>query len=337
MKFATINDAIDFYTKLAAENPENSVILNTLGDLYVKAGDRAKALNYYRQAMEILEKNTNYQNAIAIGKKILRYVGKNPETLVKIAKLYTKIGDYREAIRYVLLIEPEEVDLDHAEEVTGLIEFLISTIDNPEVKLKLSRISDAIKERLQATPEPAEEFDLLGFAESAEDMPPLLEEATIKIGEDAIIDLSVPQETVERPTKKVEPEFLEGVLKNLSEDVYQTSDNYNEQIKVLMDAGFYKEALWLLHNLPQDLRKNLPFDEMLLRCLVETNRVDEIKAMINDLSSGESAESIYYTARAYELIKENEKALTFYYKLRSLYGDFKDVNERIQKLRSGIK
>lgn len=337
MKFATINDAIDFYTRLAAENPENSVILNTLGDLYVKAGDRAKALTYYRQAMEILEKNTNYQNAIAIGKKILRYVGKDPEILLRIAKLFTKIGDYREAVRYVLLIEPEEVDLNYAEEVTGLIEFLISTIDNPDVKLKLSRISDGIKERLQATPEPVEQFDLLGFEGSSEDMPPLLEETPIRIGEDTIIDLSVPQETVEKPTKKVEPEFLEEVLKKLSRGSYQVNENYSDQINVLMDAGFYGEALWLLHNLPDDERKALPFAEMLLRCLVETNRVDELRAIITDLNGGESPETIYYMGRAYELLKEDRKALEFYYKLRSLYGDFKDVNERIQKLRSGIK
>lgn len=337
MKFATINDAIDFYTKLATENPDNSVILNTLGDLYIKAGDRAKALNYYRQAMDIFEKNTNYQNAIAIGKKILRYVGRAPEILIKIARLYTKIGDYREAIKYVLLIEPDQVDLNHAEEITGLIEFLISTIDNPDVKLKLSRISDGIKERLQAAPEPDEQFDILGFAEPTDDMPPLLEEASIRIGEDTIIDLSVPQETVEKVTKRVEPEFLEEVLKKLSRGTYQSNDEYAEQIKVLMDAGLYKESLWLLQNLPPNDRKSLPFDEMLLICLVETRSVDDLKAIIDDLKVGESPEVIYYKGRALELLRESKKALEFYFKLRSFYGDYKDVNERIQKLRSEIK
>lgn len=337
MKFATINDAIDFYTKLAAENPENSVILNTLGDLYVKAGNRAKALTYYRQAMEILEKNTNYHNAIAIGKKILRYVGKDPTILLKIAKLYTKIGDYREAIKYVLLIEPEEVDMEYANEITGLIEFLISTIDNPEVKLRLTKISDEIKERLQTPMEPEEQFDLLGFDESTDEMPPLLEEASIRIGEDTIIDLSVPEKTVEKTAKRVEPEFLEEVLKKISLGLYLTNDNYTDQIEVLIKAGFFNEALWLLQNCSSKERASFSFDEMLLKCLVETKKVDELRSIINELEIGDSAEAIYYRGRAYEILQEKEKSLEYYYKVKALYGDYRDVNDRIQKLRSEIK
>jgi len=44
MKFATISDAIDYYRKLATENPDNPMILNTLGDLFVKSGDKKRAL-----------------------------------------------------------------------------------------------------------------------------------------------------------------------------------------------------------------------------------------------------------------------------------------------------
>ncbi|GEM_PF-5197719 len=336
MKFATINDAIDFYRKLAVENPNNSTVLNTLGDLYVKTGDKKEALNYYKQAMEILEKNASYQNAIAIGKKILRYVSRDPETIFKLSKLYTKIGDYNEAVKYVSLLDPEKIDEAHYDEIIGLLNFLISSVDARDTKLKLTRLLDLFKEKLATLAGPVDEFDLLGFQSSeTDDMPPLLEESTIKIGPDTIIDLSVPGEEVEHPPRKAEPEYMLQILQKVSKGSYITYDPDFEDVKNLVDSGLYRPAIWLIQNMEKKMGK--PWKELLLKCFVETGEVDGIYPLIDELDGVEDPETLYYIARAHENIGNREKALFFFRKLFAYYGAYRDTKERIEKIRSELE
>jgi len=338
MKFATINDAIDFYRKLAIENPNNSTVLNTLGDLYVKIGDRKEALKYYKQAMEILEKNASYQNAIAIGKKILRYVTKDQETIFKLSKLYTKIGDYGEAIKYVSLLDPETIDESYYDEIIGLLNFLSSSVDSPDVKLRLTRLMDLFREKMETLSGPLDDYDLLGFqATDNDDMPPLLEESTIKIGPDTIIDLSVPGEEVEAPPRKVEPEYFIQILTKLSKDQYIPFSPKFDDIKKLADAGLYKPAIWLIQSMTPEERESHPWKELLLKCFVEAGETEEILPLLDELQDTRDPETMYYIGRAYEETGRKDRALEIYRKLYVYFGEFKDTKERIQKIRSEIE
>ncbi len=338
MKFATINDAIDFYRKLAVENPNNSTVLNTLGDLYVKIGNRKEALKYYRQAMEILEKNASYQNAIAIGKKILRYVTKDQETIFKLSKLYTKIGDYAEAIKYVSLLDPDSIDESYYDEIIGLLNFLSSSVDSPDIKLKLTRLLDSFKEKAATLAGPLDEYDLIGFqAAETDDMPPLLEESTIKIGPDTIIDLSVPGEEIEAPPKKVEPGYFIQILEKISKDFYIPFEVEFEDIERLVNSGLYQPAIWFIQNMDAEKRKNHPWKELLLKCFVEAGENDGLYPLLNDLEGSENPETLYYIARAHENLGNRDRALETFRKLYTFFGEYRDTKDRIQKIRSELE
>ncbi len=337
MKFATLSDAIDYYRKLANENPDNPVIINTLGDLFVKSGDKKRALDEYKRAMKLLEEKASYQNALAIAKKILRYVGKDIETIIKISRLYTKIGEYDEAVRFVSILNPEELSEAQSEEVAGLVNFLLSSAGTPDVKLRLTKLYNALREKIGNLIDTGEDFSLGSEEEMySEDVPPLLAETPLKIGDETIIDLSIPGETGDFSRESVDPDFLKTVIKKLSENKYvQFPVNY-EMLDTLIKGGFYKEALWLLHNTSFEERNGFNWKKILVKCLVETESKEEIRNTIEDFETIEmDAESIYYIGRAYELIDNQEMALKYYLKTKTYFGNYRDVYKRIQNLRSG--
>lgn len=334
MKFATISDAIDYYRKLATENPDNPMIFNTLGDLFVKSGDKKRALEEYKRAMELLEQGTSYQNALAIAKKILRYIGKDVEIIIKISRLFTKIGEYGEAIRYIFLLSPDDLSTHQMEKVMGLVNFLVSSADNAEVKLRLTKLYNVLREKIGNGGDRVEDFTI-GYEEEGynEDVPPLLVEDQVKIGDETIIDLSIPGEFT---SEKIDLDFLKFVLRNISVDKYiPFRVNYNS-LNALIKGGFYREALWLLHNCNSEERNGFDWKKVLIKCLVETDSKEEIKNTIEDFKEVKlDTEGLYYLGRAYELIDERDKALKYYLKVKTYYGNFRDVEKRIQNLRSG--
>jgi len=129
---------------------------------------------------------------------------------------------------------------------------------------------------------------------------------------------------------------LKTVIKKLSENKYvQFPVNY-EMLDTLIKGGFYKEALWLLHNTSFEERNGFNWKKILVKCLVETESKEEIRNTIEDFETIEmDAESIYYIGRAYELIDNQEMALKYYLKTKTYFGNYRDVYKRIQNLRSG--
>ncbi len=337
MKFATLSDAIDYYRKLASENPDNPMILNTLGDLFVKSGDKKMALQEYKRAIELLERGASYQNALAISKKILRYIGKDIETIIKISRLFTKIGEYGEAIRYISILNPDELSDAQTEEVAGLVNFLITSAENPEVKLRLTRLFNSLKERIGNGGETEEDFTIGYEGEIySDDVPPLLAETHVKIGDETIIDLSIPGESEKFVSETTDPDFLKTILRKLSEDRYRPLSVNYDSLNALIKGGFFREALWLLHNSSLEERNGFDWEKVLIKCLVETESKEEIKNTIEDFEEVRlDPETIYYTGRAYELIGEYDKALKYYLKAKTYFGNFRDVERRIKNLRSG--
>ncbi len=101
-----IPEAIAEYQKLLEDEYPEPSILNIVGDLYLRLGDKQKAVNYFRQAAESFESRGGSSQALAIVKKITKVFPDDPEFLIKTGDLLRSQGFYREAEKeYLKAIE----------------------------------------------------------------------------------------------------------------------------------------------------------------------------------------------------------------------------------------
>lgn len=82
--------AIDLLDKLLARDPENFVVLDTLGFAYYREGDKPRALYYYDQVLGLSSTN---ENALYNRAMILSEEGKNQEAINGLQKLYGITND----------------------------------------------------------------------------------------------------------------------------------------------------------------------------------------------------------------------------------------------------
>lgn len=76
--------AVDLYEKLNAADPDDSNVLNMLGDTYFKGGILPKALDAYIATMVILEKKEQSDKLIRLAKKVSKYFPDDPRVKNKI-------------------------------------------------------------------------------------------------------------------------------------------------------------------------------------------------------------------------------------------------------------
>src|SRR5437870_3468786 len=80
--------AIDEYRKLLRDEPNNSTVLNLLGDLYGKVGNKTEAINCFARIADLYKKQDSSSKAIAILKKAIKVDPDNPEIACKLGALY---------------------------------------------------------------------------------------------------------------------------------------------------------------------------------------------------------------------------------------------------------
>jgi len=87
-----IQQAISEYLKIVQLDPNDVLILNTVGDLYLRQRNSVEANKYFSQVAENYVQNNFFLKAIAVYKKIL---SANPSSLdinLMMASLYAKQG-----------------------------------------------------------------------------------------------------------------------------------------------------------------------------------------------------------------------------------------------------
>jgi len=106
-----VQQAIAEYLKIIKVDPNDVLILNTIGDLYLRQGNTSEANKYFSQVAESYVSNNFFLKAIAVYKKILNA---DPDSLninSTIAALYAKQGlsiDARnQYLRVAALLERE--------------------------------------------------------------------------------------------------------------------------------------------------------------------------------------------------------------------------------------
>src|SRR5258708_36223795 len=93
--------AIQEYQSVLEHEPRDLVILNTVGDLYLRVNKTAEALTYFYKLGEAYVEDGFVRNGIAVFKKITRSDPNAIDAVSRLADLYTLQGQLNEARTYL--------------------------------------------------------------------------------------------------------------------------------------------------------------------------------------------------------------------------------------------
>src|SRR2546426_11731248 len=94
-----VAQAIRHYLQIIEREPTDSILLNTVGDLYLREKNVAEAMRHFNKLADTYTREGFTVTAIAIYKKIQKLDPGRAEPLVKLAELYAMQGLSREARR----------------------------------------------------------------------------------------------------------------------------------------------------------------------------------------------------------------------------------------------
>ncbi len=109
--------AVDEYRKLIEQDPEEPMLLNTVGDLLVRQGSTSEALEYYRRVADLYVSGGYHVKAGAMLKKILQLDAGDLASRERLAELYEKQGLRFEAancLRRIIESKEQENNLPQA-------------------------------------------------------------------------------------------------------------------------------------------------------------------------------------------------------------------------------
>ena len=87
-----LSNAVSEYEKVLKEDPKDSTVLNTVGDLYARMGNNDQATYYFKRVGDLYAQNGFTLKAIAIYKKLTKMSSYNAENTIKLAELYGQQG-----------------------------------------------------------------------------------------------------------------------------------------------------------------------------------------------------------------------------------------------------
>src|SRR4030042_7118856 len=96
--------AIKEYQKLLSKEPDEPTLLNTVGDLLLKQNSREQALEQFRRAADVYQRNGFLVKAIAVYKKIYQFDPSEPRVNESLADLYQRQGLTYEAGRHLQIL-----------------------------------------------------------------------------------------------------------------------------------------------------------------------------------------------------------------------------------------
>src|SRR5258708_14446220 len=90
-------NAIKEYQKVVKADPKDLTVLNTIGDLYSRLGQREQAILYFRKVGDAYATGGFTVKAIAMYKKITKLTPAATDCILKLAEMYTQQGLYNDA------------------------------------------------------------------------------------------------------------------------------------------------------------------------------------------------------------------------------------------------
>ncbi|HET9280425.1 MAG TPA: tetratricopeptide repeat protein [Candidatus Angelobacter sp.] len=101
-----LSNAVSEYEKVLKEDPKDSTVLNTVGDLYARMGNNDQATYYFKRVGDLYAQNGFTLKAIAIYKKLTKMSSYNAENTIKLAELYGQQGLFNDArVHYMMVAD----------------------------------------------------------------------------------------------------------------------------------------------------------------------------------------------------------------------------------------
>src|SRR5215203_5246915 len=134
-----IPSAIQEYTRIVEHDAEDFNSLNTLGDLYARVEKRAEAAACYRRVAEHYREQGFTLKAVAMYKKLTRFVPADQHTALALASLYEQQGLMVDARHHYLIASEELARAGQSREALDVLR-RIADLDpsNTEVRLRLA-------------------------------------------------------------------------------------------------------------------------------------------------------------------------------------------------------
>ncbi|HKV95264.1 MAG TPA: tetratricopeptide repeat protein [Candidatus Angelobacter sp.] len=101
-----LSNAVSEYEKVLKEDPKDSTVLNTVGDLYARMGNNDQATYYFKRVGDQYAQNGFTLKAIAIYKKLTKMSSYNAENTIRLAELYGQQGLFNDArVHYMMVAD----------------------------------------------------------------------------------------------------------------------------------------------------------------------------------------------------------------------------------------
>jgi tetratricopeptide (TPR) repeat protein len=136
-----LHAAIEEYRKIMQAEPGNATVLNILGDLFAKVGNKAEAINCFLRIADHYKHHSSASKAIATLKKALKVDPDSPEIALKLGVLYAREHLWGEARQHYLAAAEQYLKAGQIEEAMNLYQRIAE--HDPEktvVQIKLAEI-----------------------------------------------------------------------------------------------------------------------------------------------------------------------------------------------------
>lgn len=152
-----IDKAIQIYEDIIKEKIDSKTkaeILNNLGDLYIRKQDIAKAVEVYEESFKLYKDEEFVDNAIAVGKKILRYEKNKKYLYLELADLYSETGNQDSSLEALEHVITEGMDASYIERAFVIINKIAEKVQEDEqhmsrferLFMKLQELSESFGE-----------------------------------------------------------------------------------------------------------------------------------------------------------------------------------------------
>ena len=135
-----LQNAIAEYEKITKVDAKDQTVLNTIGDLYARVGDTARAIEYFKKVGDGYAADGFTVKAIAVYKKISK-LQPSLEGTLKLAELFTQQGLFNDARAQYLQVAEEFLRTGELERAIGIFKKTLEMDPgNVAMKLRLAEV-----------------------------------------------------------------------------------------------------------------------------------------------------------------------------------------------------
>ena len=146
-----VAQAIQEYQTILRSDPNDQVVLMTVGDLFVRQSNMSQAVEYFERLAQLYLNDGFNSKAIAIYKKISKLAPNETQPLEKLANLYVQQGILSEARPIFLQLAEAHLKANQTAKAVDVLRRLLEVEpDNPRVQRRLAELYLAMGQKTEA-------------------------------------------------------------------------------------------------------------------------------------------------------------------------------------------